>query len=64
MYMHYVYIYIFLPGLPYALNQAGLPLGLLLLIVVAFITGEYIEGVIMKMQTCVYEMNKLIKLIT
>ena len=32
------------PGLPYALNQAGLPFGLLLLVIVALITGGFIEA--------------------
>lgn len=44
MHMQDVYMYsiYFCAGLPYALNQAGLPMGLLLLIVVAFITGGHI----------------------
>lgn len=57
--MHYVYLFIyFLPGLPYALNQAGLPCGLLLLIAVGYITGEYIDYE--NGDTWVYQMSKLL----
>lgn len=41
-YEYFYIVHLFSAGLPYALNQAGLPLGLLLLIAVAFITGRCI----------------------
>lgn len=52
-----MFIHIFWPGLPYALNQAGLPFGVLLLIAVAFITGGYIESVIVKMETWIFQVK-------
>lgn len=51
---------LFLTGLPYALNQAGLPLGLMLLVAVAFITGGYIKVLFMIIKTYIYQMSKIL----